>query len=322
MKIKQYGEMLPVKTIRVSPYHFRKETAQEKLEDLAASIKELGLIHAVSVVVGPDGGPELINGHRRLLAHKLGKISTIRANVYQYEPDELADESRRQQAIVQFLLAANSAEPLVPIERARYYEEAMDKFGWDPEDIARVHHVTVESVYDDMMFLNLDPRVLDMVQVHPDSFTQENLRVLARYATPSEKKAWAITSEEQIQVAEALALQKDKKLVESSRALDMHIKDIVKRRRDEAAAARRRLGSTGDDPVKALFKLIDNVRRATDSLTRADLVQIKSIEPKDKGAAYQELLGMAQTLIDFADDRVQHLKATSGAKATTKRRGA
>jgi ParB family chromosome partitioning protein len=309
MKPKEYGVQIPVRTVRVSPHHFRKETAQEKLEDLAASIKELGLIHAVSVVVGPDGVPELINGHRRLLAHKRVRISTIRANVYEYEPDELADESKRQQAIVQFLLAANSAEPLVPIERARYYAEAMEKFGWDPEDIARVHHVTVELVYDDLLFLNLAPKVLDLVQAHPGSFTQQHLRVLAEHASPTAKKSWAMTAEEQVQVAEEIANQRDMKLVESPRALQSHIRDVVKKRRDAATNARRRLNAGGDDPVKVLFKMIDTTKKSVDEVTKADLSSISEIDARDKGALYSELLTIAGAIIQFADGPVQGLKA-------------
>jgi ParB family transcriptional regulator, chromosome partitioning protein len=154
VKAIDYRQELPVDKIRVSPFHFRKETIREHLDDLASSIAENGLIHAISVVKTPGGGYELINGHRRLLATKLGGFKTIRTNIYEYEPHELKDLRIQQQAVVKFLLAANSSEPLIPVERAHYYAEAMEKFGWEPKDIARVHHVTETSVIDDLMFLS------------------------------------------------------------------------------------------------------------------------------------------------------------------------
>src|SRR5947209_2024101 len=123
MKPIAYGETLPVGSIRQSPYHFRKETSDVKLAELTESIQKLGLIHAVSVVRYPDGRLDLVNGHRRLLAHKRGGILQIRANVYEFDANELGDEQRQQQAVVQFLLAANSNEPLIPVERARAYED-------------------------------------------------------------------------------------------------------------------------------------------------------------------------------------------------------
>ena len=95
MKPVKYGENLKVSGIKQSPFHFRKETATQKLDDLAASIREIGLIHAISVVTDGDRY-ELINGHRRLLAHKRAGLDTVRANIYEYEPEELADEGRKQ----------------------------------------------------------------------------------------------------------------------------------------------------------------------------------------------------------------------------------
>jgi ParB/RepB/Spo0J family partition protein len=263
-----------------------------------------------------DGGYDLINGHRRFLAHRRAGIKTIRANTYSYEPDELADEGRRRLAISQFLLAANSAEPLVPIERARYYEALMDKTGMEVADIAKAHHITEEAVTDDLMFLNLDERVLDLAEALPESFTVESLRILAENATPSAKKAWMMTGDEQVQVAEAIALQRDKKLNESARALRTHIKDVVNRRRQEKTAQKRRLGSGGDDPVKSLFRLLDSATKSVGELTKADLSGIKEIDPKDKGAAYQAALGLAQELLDFAEGPVMRLKA-KGAGSTT-----
>jgi ParB/RepB/Spo0J family partition protein len=308
MKVKEYSREMPVSEVRQSPHHFRKESAQEKLDDLANSIKELGLIHAVSVVEDPSGAMELINGHRRWLAHRRAKLKTIRANVYEYEPHELKDEAARRQAVAQFLLAANSAEPLIPVERARYYEEAMDKFGWEPSDLARVHHKTEDEILDDLLFLNLESEVLDLVQAHPDSFSQDHLRVLAEHASPSMKKAWAMTPGEQVDVARALADQRDKKIVQSPRALETHIKAIVKERRDQARKNNRKLGRGDEDPVKALYKLLDGVQKSVTELSKSDLTPLREIDPRDKGKASEMLFNMAQELIDFAEGPLQKLR--------------
>lgn len=309
MKPKEYSQHLPLETISKSPHHMRKETAERGLDDLERSIKERGLIHAVSVVERPEGnGYDLINGHRRYLAHRQGGMKTIRANVYTYEPDELADEGKRRLSVSQFLLAANSAEPLVPIERARYYGQLIDELGWDVEAVAKAHRITLKSVEDDLMFLNLDERVLDLAAQHLESFTTDSLRILAENATPSAKRAWMMTADEQVQVAEAIAFQTDKKLVDSPTFLKSHIREIVRTRRQEKAKEKRRLGVGGDDPVKGLYKLIDAATKAIADLTKADLSSIKEIDPRDKGAAYQTTLGLAQELIDFAEGPVMKLR--------------
>jgi len=314
VKVKEYSVDMPVSKIRQSPFHMRKESSEQKIDQLAESIKKHGLIHALSVVEDPDGGYELINGHRRWLAHKRGKISTARVNIYEYEAAELADESLRREVVAEHLLAANSAEPLIPLERARYYADAMEQFGWEIEDLARVHSLTPEAIADDMLFLNLDPQVLDLAQAHTDSFSEANLRVLAEYATPSAKKGWAMTSAEQLQVARELALQTDKKLVESPRALQAHIKSIVQKRRQDATRAKRKLGQGKDDPVKALFKLLEGVERSVDELAKADFSSITAIDPRDKGKATQELFNLAQQLIDLAESKVGQLKTRQPAQ--------
>jgi ParB/RepB/Spo0J family partition protein len=305
MKIRSYSEELSVEQIRPSPHHFRKESAEEELEQLVRSIKEVGLIHAVSVVTDTARGFELINGHRRWLAHKRGKMPTIRANIYEYEPAELEDEGVRRKALAQFLLAANSAEPLVPVERARYYDEAMEKFGWEPSDLARVHHTAEEEILEDLIFLNLEPKVLDLVKAYPESFSQDHLRVIAEHASPSVKKGWAMTANEQVEVATAVAEQRDKRLVRSPRALEAHIKAVVRQRR--GAAAPLKFGRHEGDPVKALYRMLDGIQKPIDQLTKADLSAISEIDPSDQEKAFELLLKMAQTLVYLAEGPVQKL---------------
>jgi ParB/RepB/Spo0J family partition protein len=320
MKVKEYSAKIPVAKIRQSPFHMRKETSEQHLDQLVASIKKHGLIHAVSVVEGRNGRLELANGHRRWLAHKRGKIAEIRANIYEFDPAELADESLRRQAIAEHLLAANSQEALIPIERARYWDEAMEQFGWDEDELARVHNTTPERIADDMMYLNLDPQVFDLAQVHPDSFSDANLRLLAEYSTPSVNKSWTMTPTEQVAVAKELALQTDKKLVDSPTALKTHIKAVVTRRRQNAAQSKRKLGGKTEDPVKALFRLVDSVRKSVEELDKADVSSITVIDPRDKGKATQDLYDLAQQLIDLADMKIGKLKTrkpgTPGADGT------
>jgi len=310
MNIVTYSQELPLGKIKISPFHVRKVSASERVDDLAASIKQHGLIHAVSVVKDPSGKDEfeLTNGHRRLKAHEKGNIPTIRANVYEYDEDELKDESLRRERVRSFLMAANSAEPLIPIERARAYQDFADTLGWDTKAIAKAMHVTEEAVVDDLMLLNISPDALDVVQAHHNSFTQETLRVLARYATPGASKAWVMSAEEQLSVVKEIAFQHDKRLVESARFLESHIKEIVNSRRAKVAANRRKAGRGGDDPVKVLFKMIEGVKDAASDLTEADFSSIKEIDPTDKGKATDEIYGVAQQLIDFVDETVQKLK--------------
>ena len=106
----------------------------------------------------------------------------------------------------------------------------------------------------------------------------------------------------------AIALQQDKRLVESSRYLRAQIKEVVRKRRADRKAERRRLGSRCEDPTKTLYKLVETTRKQVDQLVKADLTSIPRIEPADKGAIYLETLTMAQHLMQFADGPIQGLK--------------
>ena len=207
MKIKVIGVDIPIKKITISPYHFRKETGDERLEELAKSMQKFGQIHAVSVI-RKNGANELINGHRRFKAAKLAGMETLRANTYEFEDHE-KDEATRRQVIAQFLLAANKQEPLVPIERARFWQWLIEELSMTQEDVAEVHNTSVDDINSDLMFLNLDTAVLDLVAAAPDRFSQQHLRVLATYASPG-KKAWRITPAEQKKLAQKLLTQEDK----------------------------------------------------------------------------------------------------------------
>ncbi|MCE2983622.1 MAG: ParB/RepB/Spo0J family partition protein [Parachlamydia sp.] len=69
---------IPVSSIRVNPYQPRRHFRQEELEDLAASIQAVGLIHPPLVRPLADAGHfELIAGERRLRASQLAGLVTI-----------------------------------------------------------------------------------------------------------------------------------------------------------------------------------------------------------------------------------------------------
>lgn len=72
---------IAVEEVRVSPYQPRKEFSSEDLEELAASIREIGLIHPPVVRECEDGAYELIAGERRLRAVKLLGRAKVQALV-------------------------------------------------------------------------------------------------------------------------------------------------------------------------------------------------------------------------------------------------
>jgi ParB family transcriptional regulator, chromosome partitioning protein len=81
---------IPVDSISVNPYQPRRNFSQKKLEDLAQSIREQGVIQPV--IVRPLGsGYELVSGERRLRASKLIGNRNIPAIVRQLSDQDMIE---------------------------------------------------------------------------------------------------------------------------------------------------------------------------------------------------------------------------------------
>src|SRR6478672_5520546 len=106
-------ESLPIDKIRTNENQPRKTFYQESLEELAASIKERGVLQPITVrpLAGKDAGLyEIVMGERRYRASKLAGLTHIPAIV-----KNLSDEEAQADA----LLENFQREDMNPIEKAR-----------------------------------------------------------------------------------------------------------------------------------------------------------------------------------------------------------
>jgi len=108
-------------------YQPRKTFADESLKELAASIKEHGVIQPVIVHrIGSTYG--LIAGERRWRAARLAGLKTIPA---------LIKEASKRELIEQALIENIQREDLNPLEAAEAYKRLQDEFKLTQEDVAR-----------------------------------------------------------------------------------------------------------------------------------------------------------------------------------------
>jgi ParB/RepB/Spo0J family partition protein len=314
LELIEVGAQIPMQRIALegSVQKVRRETADQNLKELIASIRKHGQIHPVSLIEGNDGKYEVINGNRRTLAHRVGGIPTIRANIYRV-PD--GQEKNRELLIQQHLYAANMAEPLLPIERARMFEAVMDEFGLTVEKVAESFEgETEQSVTDALDFLAIDQAVLDIVAANPGRFTEAHLRVIAEYASGT-KKSWRMKPEEQVRIARELVDQTDKQVASDPRKLETRIKAVVKERRDREAEKKAEIKRGQSDPIKALFRAIEAVETQTKALLAIELDSIKSIDPADKGQAMKKVFDIIDVLTVYNDDRLSKLPVRKAAAA-------
>ncbi len=121
-------QQVEIDRIIPNPRQPREHFDPEKLAELAASIREHGIIQPL--VVSPDGsgGYILIAGERRLQAARqagLRKVPVVER--------ETTDQQRLELALIENIQRAD----LNPLEEAEAYQHLQDEFGLSHEEIAR-----------------------------------------------------------------------------------------------------------------------------------------------------------------------------------------
>ncbi len=120
-------EMIPVDSISPSPLQPRKKFREDSLEELAASLKEHGVVQPV--IVRPSGaGYELLVGERRWRAAQLAGLQSIPAVIREAEPSECL-----QVALVENL----HRDDLNGIEEATAYRQLIEEFGMTQDEVAQ-----------------------------------------------------------------------------------------------------------------------------------------------------------------------------------------
>lgn len=117
--------------VRVSPFQPRRTFSDEDLEELAASIRAVGLIHPPVVREVMSGNQvlyyELIAGERRWRASKLAGLSKIKVLVR-----NSTDEHAAKSTLIENVQRVN----LDPIEMGEAFKNLMDIFRMTQEEVA------------------------------------------------------------------------------------------------------------------------------------------------------------------------------------------
>jgi ParB family chromosome partitioning protein len=120
-----------VEKIKPNPFQPRREFDEAKLNDLARSIRQYGVLQPLTVTrkefEKSDGGIgteyELIAGERRLRASKLAGLSQVPVLIRSGEDD---DKTKLELAIIENL----QREDLNPIDRAQAFAKLVNDFGF------------------------------------------------------------------------------------------------------------------------------------------------------------------------------------------------
>lgn len=142
-------EKIKLNEISPNPYQPRQHFDKEKLEELAESIRQFGVVQPV-VLRKTKKGYELVSGERRCRASKLAGEKTVPAVVREYDDQEMSEI-----ALVENL----QRDDLNPIEEAGAYRKLLEDFNYTQEKLAERLGKSRPAVANTMRLLQLPSSV-------------------------------------------------------------------------------------------------------------------------------------------------------------------
>ncbi len=171
--------LLPVDAIRPNPRQPRSHFSEEALDELAASIREHGVIQPLIVAQAPEGeGYVLIAGERRLQAAKRAGLTRVPA---------LVREASEQQLLELALIENVQRADLNPLETAEAYRQLHEEFGLSHEEIARRVGKSRVAVSNTLRLLKL-PLAVQKALLE-GRITEGHARALLGLASPEAQEA-------------------------------------------------------------------------------------------------------------------------------------
>ena len=191
---------LSVAAIVPNRYQPRQTFSPQELAELAASLKQSGLLQPVLVRRKGDGMYELISGERRWRAAREAGMETIQAVIR-----NCSDEESILLALVENL----QREDLNPMEMARAYQRMMNEFGLTQDIIAQRVGCERSSIANMVRLMNLPIDVQQLIE--SGQLSAGHAKVILGMASPAEQVRVA-----QLVVARNLSVRETEKILASS----------------------------------------------------------------------------------------------------------
>lgn len=158
----------------------RKTFDDDKLQELADSIKEHGVIQPI-IVSKKDDYYQIIAGERRWRASKKAGLKTIPAIVRNYDEKKIREIS---------LIENIQRQNLNPLETAKAIKELMDEHEMTQDDIAKTLGKSRSAIANTLRVLNLDERVQEMIET--GKISEGHARTLATIESPTKQYKLAL----------------------------------------------------------------------------------------------------------------------------------
>ena len=187
---------VPVDRIRPNPAQPRREFDEREMQELAASIREKGVIQPLILRPHPElaGDYQIVAGERRWRAAQLAGVHDLPAVVR-----ELDDTEVLELAIIENVQRAD----LNAVEEAAGYRQLMDRFGHTQERLADALGKSRSHIANLLRLLTLPEPVIDLVRT--GKLTAGHARALVTAAHPEALARQVVDRDLSVRETERLA---------------------------------------------------------------------------------------------------------------------
>jgi len=189
----------------------RKNFNQEKLQALAESIREHGVVQPI-IVKKQDKVYTIIAGERRWRAAKMAGLKTIPSII-----KDLSSKETMEIALIENL----QREDLNPIEEAEAFQKLMEEHGMTQEELSKLVGKSRAAIANSVRLLTLPEKIKDML--------------INEQLTPGHARALITIedTEKQLKIAEEiieknLSVRETEKLVNEQKNKKIHKRNVVK----------------------------------------------------------------------------------------------
>lgn len=165
-----------IESIQANRFQPRKTFPDESLEELAASIREFGVLQPL--LVRPlEEGFELVAGERRLRASKLAGLAEVPVI-----SREIGDKEVAEMAMIENL----QREDLHFLEEAEGFQQLIVQFGFTQEELAKRVGKSQSTLANKLRLLKLEPQVRQRLQ--EERLSERHARALLKLESPEEQE--------------------------------------------------------------------------------------------------------------------------------------
>lgn len=174
----------------------RKNFDKEKLDELATSIKEHGVISPLIVTELGNGRYKIIAGERRWRASRIAGITEVPVIIKEYTDKEIMEIA---------LIENLQREDLNIVEVAKGYKQLIEEFSLTQEQLAERMGKSRSAVTNALRILNLPKEVIDLLEQDKISFGHaralaaiENKKIIVDIAKEAAEKGLSVREVEKL----------------------------------------------------------------------------------------------------------------------------